>query len=122
MRTISGLGWWPQAVDREYFVRECGGAIPTGVRRCVMPAAVDAWLTALGRYGTMPLAEVAAPAIALAEGGFAVYNFLRENIAEEAEGIARWPSSAAVFLPRRAGAGGRRALRAAPTWGGRCGC
>ena len=98
--SISGLGWWPEAVDREYFVRECGGAIPVGVRRCVMPAAADAWLTALGRFGTMPLADVAAPAIALAEGGFSVYNFLRENIAEEAEGIAQWPSSAAVYLQR----------------------
>lgn len=97
--SISGLGWWPAATDRDYFVRECAGKIPTGVRRCVMPAAVDAWLTALARFGTMPLAEVAAPAISLAEGGFAAYNFLRENIAEEAQGIARWPSSAAVYLP-----------------------
>ena len=98
--SISGLGWWPEATDREYFSRECGGKIPTGVRRCVMPAAVDAWLTALTRFGTLPLAEVAAPAIALAEAGFAVYHFLRENIADEAAGIARWPSSAAAFLPR----------------------
>ncbi len=99
VRTISGLGSWPAATDPEYFARECGGAIPVGVRRCVMPAAADAWLTALGRYGTLPLAEVAAPAIALAEGGFAAYNFLCQNIADEAEGLARWPSSAAVFLP-----------------------
>lgn len=99
VRSISGLGWWPTATDRDYFARECGGAIPTGVRRCVLPAAADAWLTALGRFGTLSLAAVAAPAIALAEDGFAVYNFLRENIAEEAAGIARWPSSAAVFLP-----------------------
>ena len=99
VRAISGLGTWPRAVEPDYFTRECGGAMPTGVRRCVMPAAVDAWLTALGRFGTKTLAEVAAPAIALAEDGFATYNFLRENIAEEADGIARWPSSAAVFLP-----------------------
>jgi len=99
VRTISGLGSWPQATDPEYFTRECGGAIPVGVRRCVMPAAADAWLTALGRYGTMSLSAVAAPAIALAEGGFSAYNFLCQNIADEAEGLARWPSSAAVFLP-----------------------
>lgn len=97
--SISGLGWWPEATDRDYFARECGGKIPAGVRRCVMPAAADAWLTALARFGTLPLAEVAAPAIALAEGGFSCYNFLRENIAGEADGIAKWPSSAAVFLP-----------------------
>ena len=99
VRTISGLGSWPAATDPGYFARECGGAIPVGVRRCVMPAAADAWLTALEHYGTLTLAEVAAPAIALAEGGFSAYNFFCQNIADETEGLAKWPSSAAVFLP-----------------------
>lgn len=54
--TISGLGSWPHAVSRDYFVTECEGAIPPGVHRCVMPAAMDAWLTALERFGTMSLA------------------------------------------------------------------
>src|SRR4051794_3055667 len=61
IRTISGLGTWPQAASREFFVNECGGAIPTGVRRSIMPAAVDAWLTALKEYGTLSFAEVAEP-------------------------------------------------------------
>lgn len=99
VQAISGLGHWPRAASRDYFIRECGGAIPPGVRRCVVPAAVDAWLTALARFGTLALAEVAAPAIALAAGGFAVYPFLAANLADEAAGLARWPSSAAVFLP-----------------------
>src|SRR4051794_41311549 len=34
VRAISGLGWWPQAVDPDYFVRECGGGMsnPGGPR------------------------------------------------------------------------------------------
>lgn len=99
VRVISGLGTWPQAASREYFVEECGGDIPPGVRRCVMPAAVDAWLTALMEFGTQSLATVAAPAISLAEHGFAMFEHLQHNIAEDAEALSRWPSTAAVFLP-----------------------
>lgn len=97
--TISGLGSWPAATRREYFVDECGGKIPPGVQRCVLPAAIDSWLTALERWGTLPLAEVAAPAIELAEEGFAVYNFLHQNLLADAAGLARWPSTAAIYLP-----------------------
>jgi gamma-glutamyltranspeptidase/glutathione hydrolase len=99
IRTISGLGNWPQAVSREYFVNECGGTIPTGVRRSVMPAGVDAWLTALREFGTLSFAEVVEPALQLCEEGFPVYFFLHEGLAEGADNLARWPSSAAVFLP-----------------------
>ncbi len=99
IHTISGLGSWPRAASREYFADQCGGKIPPGVHRAVMPAAVDSWLTALMRFGTRSFAEVAAPAIALAEEGFPVYPFLHIDLAEEAEGLARWPSTAAIFLP-----------------------
>ncbi len=99
VRTISGLGSWPDGVSRTFFVEECGGEIPPGVHRSVMPAAVDSWLTALKLFGTRSLAEVAAPAIALAEDGFAVYPFLHANLADEEEKFAAWPSTAAVYLP-----------------------
>ena len=33
--TIAGLGWWPRQADVEYFQREHGGAIPTGLMRTV---------------------------------------------------------------------------------------
>ena len=62
VETISGLGWWPAAVDPDVFRTRFGGRIPRGVHRCVMPAAIDAWLTALARHGTMRFAEVACSA------------------------------------------------------------
>ena len=40
-------------------MREHGGKIPLGVLRIVVPAAPDAWITALKRYGTMSFGEVA---------------------------------------------------------------
>ena len=41
-------------------MREHGGKIPDGVLRTVVPAAPDAWITALRRHGTMRFADVAA--------------------------------------------------------------
>ncbi|MEA2527913.1 MAG: gamma-glutamyltranspeptidase / glutathione hydrolase [Thermomicrobiales bacterium] len=99
VRTISGLGCWPSAVSTDYFTIDCGGAMPPGVQRSVMPAAIDAWLTALKLFGTRPLAEVAAPAIALAEEGFPVNPLLHANLVSAAETMTRWPSSTAVFHP-----------------------
>src|SRR5438105_15096852 len=60
--TIAGLGTWPKALDPELFMREHGGKIPVGVLRTVVPAAPDAWLTALRRNGTLSFGEVAGPA------------------------------------------------------------
>ena len=61
--TISGLGGWPRATRPETFVEEHGGRIPDGVLRTVVPAAPDAWILALERYGTMSFGDVAAAAI-----------------------------------------------------------
>ena len=96
--TISGLGNWPQAARREYFVNECNHSIPPGVRRSVIPAAIDSWITSLQRWGTMTFREVSAPAIELAADGFAIYPFLLASIEEAFDELADWPSSAAIFL------------------------
>src|SRR6202521_4723053 len=78
--TIAGLGPWPRALDPELFQREHGGKIPRGVLRTVVPAAPDAWITALRRYGTMSFGDVAAAATRLACEGFAVYPLLERSI------------------------------------------
>ena len=61
--TISGLGTWPRAITPDYFATHCAGHIPHGVLRTIVPAAPDAWITALERYGTMRFGECAAAAI-----------------------------------------------------------
>jgi gamma-glutamyltranspeptidase/glutathione hydrolase len=97
--TISGLGWWPKAADPEYFRREHGGRIPDGLRRTVVPAAPDAWITALERFGTMSFGDVAAAAIRFARDGFPMYPLLADMIALHEADYARWPSNAAIYLP-----------------------
>ncbi len=97
--TIDGLGTWPASASVAMFEDEHGGTIPEGLLRTVVPAAPDAWLTALERYGTVSFADAARAAIRFAAEGFIMYPMMSEQIAAIEEKFARWPSSAAVFLP-----------------------
>src|SRR5215472_6059918 len=97
--TIAGLGTWPRALDPELFMREHGGKIPLGVLRTVVPAAPDAWITALRRYGSMSFGDVASAAIRLARDGFPMYPLMADSLKRHAERHVQWPSSAAVYLP-----------------------
>jgi gamma-glutamyltranspeptidase/glutathione hydrolase len=97
--TIAGLGPWPKALDPELFMREHRGKIPIGVLRTVVPAAPDAWITALRRYGTMSFGEVAAGATRLAREGFPMYPLMAASLKRHEERHRMWPSSAAVYVP-----------------------
>jgi gamma-glutamyltranspeptidase/glutathione hydrolase len=97
--TISGLGCWPRAVTPDFFQRRFGGRIPHGILRTVVPAAPDAWITALEQFGTMSFGDCAAAAIRFASEGFPMYALMSEMIATHVEDYRRWPSSAAIYLP-----------------------
>jgi gamma-glutamyltranspeptidase / glutathione hydrolase len=115
--TISGLGSWPRAASVDWFRTRCGGEIPVGVLRTVVPAAPDAWITALEHYGTLGFAEVAAPAIELARDGFPLGPFVAEIIGEHVADYRRWPTSAAIFLPGgRAPRVGERLIQTDLAW------
>jgi gamma-glutamyltranspeptidase/glutathione hydrolase len=99
VESIAGLGWWPKTLPADIFMREHGGKIPDGVLRTVIPAAPDAWITALERHGTMRFADVASFAQRYAAEGFAVYPLLSVSIASHEQEYRRWQSNTAVFLP-----------------------
>jgi gamma-glutamyltranspeptidase/glutathione hydrolase len=96
--TIDGLGRWPSSLTLEAYRARHADDMPVGIPRSVTPAAADAWLTALARYGRLTLAEVLAPSIELCDG-FPVYPRLAQAIATLEERLRAWPTSAAVFLP-----------------------
>src|SRR5574341_1085548 len=60
---VSGVGPYPKRATAEFFHERCGGQIPTGLLRTVVPASPDAWCAALERWGTKSFGEVAAPAM-----------------------------------------------------------
>ena len=95
---VSGVGPYPKASSREYFMQRHGGQIPAGLPRTVVPAAPDAWCTALERWGTMSFADAISPALGHAERGFAVSAFSAYQMGANVEKYKRWPSSVALYL------------------------
>src|SRR5256712_3223602 len=95
---VSGVGPYPRATTAAYLRERHGGQIPPGLPRTVVPAAPDAWCTALSRWGTMSFAEVATAATEHAERGFPVSTFSAYQMATNADKYRRWPTSVALFL------------------------
>jgi len=71
----------------------------TGLLAACVPGMFDTWMTLLRDYGTMPLAEVLAPAIFYAREGHPLVERANATIAT-VEKLFRehWPTSAAVYL------------------------
>ena len=97
---IDGLGVWPKAITPDYFQKKHDGKIPKGVERCVVPAAPDAWITALEHFGTMSFGEVASYAIRFARDGFPMHPMMSEFIKKNEQQYRAWPASRKVFLPK----------------------
>ncbi|HEY4909108.1 MAG TPA: gamma-glutamyltransferase family protein [Methylomirabilota bacterium] len=95
---VSGVGPYPKRATAEFFREKCGGQIPVGLLRTVVPASPDAWCAALERWGTKSFGETAAPAMECAEHGFPVSVFSAYQLGRAADKIRRFPTSAAVYL------------------------
>jgi gamma-glutamyltranspeptidase/glutathione hydrolase len=77
-----------------------GGSIPErGIRAVAVPGAVDAWLTLLSEWGTMTASEVLAPAIALAEDGYALPAWQAALLQAHEELWREFPDSGAALVP-----------------------
>ncbi len=97
VETISGLGRWPKAASIQHFMEHHDGDMPEGLPRTVTPAAPDAWLSALARWGTMTFEEVAQPALELARDGRPVDE--RFYKALQTPSIRTHATTASTFLP-----------------------
>jgi gamma-glutamyltranspeptidase/glutathione hydrolase len=98
VRTVSGVGRWPRRASLEYFRDHHDGGYPEGLLRSVVPAAPDAWITALELGGRLTFGEVSAPATRIAREGYAVYEFQRGNLTKARAQYAAYPSTADVML------------------------
>ncbi|MEX0711609.1 MAG: gamma-glutamyltransferase, partial [Pirellulales bacterium] len=68
VEVVAGQGAAPKLATRQYF--EAKGGIPgVGLEPAAVPAALDACLTTLDRYGTLTLARVAEPTLRLLDEG-----------------------------------------------------
>ncbi len=95
---VSGVGPYPKRATAELFRERCGGQIPAGLLRTVVPASPDAWCAALERWGSMSFGQVAAPAMECAEHGFPLSVFSAYQFGRVADKVRRFPTSAALYL------------------------
>lgn len=74
-----------------------------GAQAVAMPGNLAGWCEIAAQYGRKPLAEILAPAIALAEGGFALAEFGVAEFNEQVPLLEAWPDLypdfAAAYLP-----------------------
>src|SRR5262247_1352591 len=93
------------AAQAGHTVLEAGGnavdaGVAAGLALGVVPAAPDAFILALDRYGTMSFGDVAGAAIRYAREGFTVHPVMAHYIAKNEATYRRWPSNEAIFLSR----------------------
>jgi gamma-glutamyltranspeptidase/glutathione hydrolase len=98
---ICGQGVAPAGATIAHYRNEGLDLVPgTGLLAAVVPGTFETWMLLLRDYGTMPLAEVLAPAIGYAQNGYPLLERASATIGTVAELFREhWPSSAAVYLP-----------------------
>ncbi len=97
---VNALGVAPAGATAEFF-RGKGLRYPPeyGPLAAVTPGTPGGLMVMLAEWGTMPLAEVLAPAIEMAQEGYPIEAELVGVITRERERLSGWPASRAVFLP-----------------------
>ena len=100
---LNASGRAPAAWTREYFRTKYGNdasAPPTrGWDAVTVPGAVSAWMAMSERFGKLPFADLLAPAIEIAERGYAVPLVVQQKWAAAAPLLESLPGFAEAFLP-----------------------
>ncbi len=96
---VNGLGVAPTGATADFFrERELDYPPEYGPLAAVTPGTPGALLVMLAEFGRLSLAEVLAPAMALADG-YPIEAQLVETIERHRDRLAEWPYSKGVFLP-----------------------
>lgn len=101
--SFNGTGWAPQKATIDFHMENTGAVIPDkGIFAMHMPGEWSGWMTFLGKYGTMPLSKLLAPAVEMARDGIITDDFLANMIAkssgpmnDEAKSVF-WPNGEAL--------------------------
>lgn len=93
----------PAAANETMYLDPAGEVIENastlGARAAGVPGTVAGLFELHRAYGSLPWDSLLKPAVALAESGFVVDDYLHESIKENSEGLSGFEVSARVFLP-----------------------
>lgn len=106
---IDGVGPWGHEVTLAGFLERHNGEMPLGSPPGVVPAAFDAWCTALARFGTWRISDVLAPAIDQATSGTVLDQRTAKAFELLGNGFSGYESTRMVYWPQgRAPTAGER--------------
>lgn len=95
----NGSGRTPAGLTLDRLVARGVTAIArTSPHAVTVPGAIDAWARLVADHGRMPLADVLAPAVALARGGYPITPRVARDIGTQAELLRADPTTRATFL------------------------
>ena len=100
IHVIDGVGPWGHEVTLDAFLARHSGKMPLGSPVGVVPAAFDAWCTALSRFGTWRLADVMAPAIDYATNGLPLDIRSAKAFELLGNGFSDYETSRAIYWPK----------------------
>lgn len=94
----------PVRASENMYLKKNGDADPLlsqdGILAVAVPGLVAGLLEIHQRFGTLPLEQVMAPAIRLAEEGFVVYPELRDALVARADVLKKDPAARSIFLTK----------------------
>jgi gamma-glutamyltranspeptidase/glutathione hydrolase len=97
---VNGSGWAPFGVSIEVLAAKGLTAMPpTGIHSVTVPGAVAAWTLVRDRFGRKPLADLLAPAIALADHGFPVTEMCAAEWAGSEAYLRGDDGASATYMP-----------------------
>ena len=97
--TLAGVGGWPAGLDVDAYISRHEGMIPEGLQRTVVPAAPDAYVQVLQRYGTRSFSDVATRAIHCASAGFPVHDVMHDYIRQYENSYRQFSDNMDIWLP-----------------------
>ena len=98
---MNSSGVAPAGWSKAYFENKHNGQIPLrGFDAVTVPGAVAGWAALSERFGALPFADLMAPAIELAEGGFAVAPVIAHKWSLAVPLLQDKPGFAQAFMPR----------------------
>src|SRR5438477_4120311 len=97
VKFINGTGFASHAATIDFY-KSKGGIPDEGPLAIAVPGAVGGAAYAVKTYGTKSLAEVLAPAIEIADGGFPISDALAHGLQSDKAKLAKYPSSTKIWF------------------------
>ncbi len=97
---LNASGWAPKALTIDLLEKQGLRSMPqSGVHTITVPGSVDGWQKLTDRFGRKKLAEILAPAIRAAEGGFPVPELVAALWTADANALRQDEAASQTYLP-----------------------